>query len=169
MSFDLNTDKNKKVHFIGIGGVSMSGLAAVLLTKGYKVSGSDAKESEVLNKLRKSGAEIYIGHRSENLKNVDLVVYTAAIPSTNPELIEAKNQNIELMDRAEFLGYIMKGHKYNVAVAGTHGKTTTTSMLSHITLSADLDPTILVGGDVDAIHGNFKIGESEYFVTEACE
>ena len=147
----------------------MSGLAAVLLTKGYKVSGSDSKESDVLNKLRKSGAEIYIGHKSENLKNVDLIVYTAAIPSSNPEIIEAKNKNIELMDRAEFLGYIMKGHKYNVAVAGTHGKTTTTSMLSNITLSANLDPTILVGGDVDALHGNFKIGESEYFVTEACE
>ena len=169
MSFDLNSSKNKKVHFIGIGGVSMSGLAAVLLTKGYKVSGSDAKESEVLNRLRSSGAEIYIGHKGDNLKNVDLVVYTAAIPSTNPEIVEAKNKNIELMDRAEFLGYIMKGHKYNVAVAGTHGKTTTTSMLSHITLAADLDPTILVGGDVDAIHGNYKIGESEYFVTEACE
>lgn len=169
MSFDLNRDKNKKVHFIGIGGVSMSGLAAVLLTKGYKVSGSDSKESDVLNKLRKSGAEIYIGHKSENLKNVDLIVYTAAIPSSNPEIIEAKNKNIELMDRAEFLGYIMKGHKYNVAVAGTHGKTTTTSMLSNITLSANLDPTILVGGNVDALHGNFKIGESEYFVTEACE
>lgn len=169
MSFDLNSSKNRKVHFIGIGGVSMSGLAAVLLTKGYKVSGSDSKESEVLNKLRKSGAEIYIGHKGENLKNVDLVVYTAAIPPTNPEIIEAKNKNIELMDRAEFLGYIMKGHKYNVAVAGTHGKTTTTSMLSHITMNANLDPTILVGGDVDAIKGNYKIGESEYFVTEACE
>ena len=169
LSFDLNTDKNKKVHFIGIGGVSMSGLAAVLLTKGYNVSGSDSKESEVLNKLRESGAEIYIGHKRTNLNNVDLVVYTAAIPSDNPELIEAKDKNIELMDRAEFLGYIMKGHKYNVAVAGTHGKTTTTSMLSHITIKADVDPTILVGGDVDAINGNFKIGESEYFVTEACE
>lgn len=169
MSFDLNADKNKKVHFIGIGGVSMSGLAAVLLTKGYKVSGSDAKESDVLNKLREYGAEVYIGHKKENLNNVDLIVYTAAIPESNPELIEAKDKKIELMDRAEFLGYIMKGHKYNVAVAGTHGKTTTTSMLSHITLSADLDPTILVGGDVDAIEGNYKIGESEYFVTEACE
>lgn len=169
MSFDLNNDKNKKVHFIGIGGVSMSGLAAVLLTNGYKVSGSDAKESEILDKLRESGAEIYIGHKASNINNVDLIVYTAAIPSDNPEILVAKENNIELMDRAEFLGYIMKGHKYNVAVAGTHGKTTTTSMLSHITMSANLDPTILVGGDVDAINGNFKIGESEYFVTEACE
>ena len=93
MSFNLNTDKNKKVHFIGIGGVSMSGLAAVLLTKGYKVSGSDAKESEVLNKLRKSGAEIYIGHNKNNIKNVDLIVYTAAIPASNPEIIEAKEKS----------------------------------------------------------------------------
>ena len=147
----------------------MSGLAALLLTKGYTVSGSDGKDSEILNKLRSSGAEIYIGHRESNLNSVDLVVYTAAIPNDNPEILEAKKQNIELMDRAEFLGYIMKGHKYNVAVAGTHGKTTTTSMLSNITLSANLDPTILVGGEVDAINGNFKIGESEYFVTEACE
>ena len=169
MSFDLNTDKNKKIHFIAIGGISMSGLAALLLTKGYTVSGSDGKDSEILNKLRSSGAEIYIGHRESNLNSVDLVVYTAAIPNDNPEILEAKKQNIELMDRAEFLGYIMKGHKYNVAVAGTHGKTTTTSMLSNITLSANLDPTILVGGEVDAINGNFKIGESEYFVTEACE
>lgn len=169
MSFDLNRDLNKKVHFIGIGGISMSGLAALLLTKGFKVSGSDFKESPILDKLQSEGAEIYIGHKRENLKNVDLVVYTAAIPNSNPEILEAKEKNIELMDRAEFLGYIMKGHKYNVAVAGTHGKTTTTSMLSHVTLKADLDPTILVGGELDVIDGNFKIGNSEYFITEACE
>ncbi len=169
MSFDLITDKNKKVHFIGIGGVSMSGLAAVLLNAGYKVSGSDFKESDILNTLKSHGAEIYIGHRASNLRNVDLVVYTAAIPSDNPELVEARDKNIELMDRAEFLGQIMKGHKYNVAVAGTHGKTTTTSMVSHIALSADLDPTILVGGNLDVINGNFKVGNSEYFITEACE
>ena len=101
MSFNLNRDINKKVHFIGIGGISMSGLAALLLTKGYKVSGSDSKESEITNKLKADGAEIYIGHNKDNIKNVDLVVYTAAIPSDNPEIIEAKNQNIELIDRAE--------------------------------------------------------------------
>lgn len=169
MSFDFNNDKNKKVHFIGIGGISMSGLAAVLLHNKFKVSGSDSKESDITNKLKASGAEIYIGHKSENLNNVDLVVYTAAIPSDNPEIMEAKKNNIDLMDRAEFLGLIMKGHKFNVAVAGTHGKTTCTSMLSHVTLKADLDPTILVGGDLDVIGGNFKIGASEYFLTEACE
>jgi UDP-N-acetylmuramate--alanine ligase len=169
LSFDLNRDLDKKVHFIGIGGISMSGLAALLLTKGFKVSGSDFKESPILDKLESEGAEVYIGHKRENLQNVNLVVYTAAIPSNNPEILEAKEKNIELMDRAEFLGYIMKGHKYNVAVAGTHGKTTTTSMLSHVTLKADLDPTILVGGELDVIDGNFKIGNSEYFITEACE
>jgi UDP-N-acetylmuramate--alanine ligase len=169
LSFDFIKDKDKKIHFIGIGGISMSGLAAVLLNSGFKVSGSDFKDSPIVDKLRYSGAEIYIGHKRENIKNVDLVVYTAAIPSDNPELLEAKEKNIRSMDRAEFLGQIMKGHKYNVAITGTHGKTTCTSMLSHITLAGDLDPTILIGGELDEIGGNFKIGNSEYFITEACE
>ena len=169
MSFDFIEDKDKKIHFIGIGGISMSGLAAVLLNSGYKVSGSDFKNSPIVEKLKASGAEIYIGHKKENIKDVNLVVYTAAIPSDNPELIEAEEKNISLMDRAEFLGQIMKGHKYNVAISGTHGKTTCTSMLSHITLADDLDPTILVGGELDVIGGNFRIGSSDYFLTEACE
>ena len=169
MSFDFINDKDKKIHFIGIGGISMSGLAAVLLNSGFKVSGSDFKNSPIVEKLKASGAEIYIGHKSENIKNVDLVVYTAAIPSDNPELLEAEAKNITLMDRAEFLGEIMKGHKYNVAISGTHGKTTCTSMLSHVTLAGNLDPTILVGGELDIIDGNFRIGNSEYFLTEACE
>lgn len=169
MPFDFLKDTNKKVHFIGIGGISMSGLAAILLKNGFKVSGSDMKESEITTRLKHHGAEIYIGHSADNIKNVDLVVYTAAVPSDNPELLFAKNNNIPLMDRAEFLGYIMKGHKYNVAISGTHGKTTSTSMLSHIVLSAELDPTILVGADLDIINGNFRTGESQYFITEACE
>lgn len=169
LSFDFIKDTHKKVHFIGIGGISMSGLAAILLNQGYKVSGSDAKHSEITDKLKSKGAEIYIGHSAENMVDVDLVVYTAAIPSDNPEIVEAKSKNILLMDRAEFLGKIMQGHKYGVAVSGTHGKTTCTSMLSHITLSGNLDPTILVGGELDIIGGNFRIGSSDYFVTEACE
>lgn len=169
MSFDLKNDIYKKIHFIGIGGVSMSGLAAILLNAGYKVSGSDSRESENTKKLEKDGAKIYIGHNANNIDNVDLIVYTAAIPKDNPEIIKATQDNIQLMDRAEFLGQIMKGHKFNVAVAGTHGKTTTTSMLSHVSLSANLDPTILVGGNLDIIDGNFRIGNSEYFLTEACE
>ncbi|MDM8311984.1 UDP-N-acetylmuramate--L-alanine ligase [Clostridium cadaveris] len=169
MPFDFLKDTNKKVHFIGIGGISMSGLAAILLKNGFKVSGSDMKESEITMRLQEHGANIYIGHSADNVKNSDLVVYTAAVPSDNPELLFARNNNIALMDRAEFLGYIMKGHKYNVAISGTHGKTTSTSMLSHIVLSAELDPTILVGADLDIIGGNFRTGESEYFITEACE
>ncbi|GAA0181586.1 UDP-N-acetylmuramate--L-alanine ligase [Clostridium sediminicola] len=169
MSFDFIKDKHKKIHFIGIGGISMSGLAEILLQKGYIVSGSDRSSSNLTDKLSKMGAKIFIGHNSKNILGSDLVVYTAAIPENNPELIKARELNIQLMDRAEFLGHIMKGHKYNVAIAGTHGKTTTTSMLSHIILKAQLDPTILVGGNLDIINGNVKVGESEYFITEACE
>ncbi len=169
MSFDFLKDKHMKVHFIGIGGISMSGLAAVLLNGGYRVSGSDAKASKITESLKSKGAEVYIGHNSDNIKDADLVVYTAAIPKDNPELLESISKNIPLMDRAEFLGHIMNGHKYNVAVAGTHGKTTTTSMISHITLEGNLDPTILVGGELDIINGNYKVGNSEYFITEACE
>lgn len=169
MSFDFLKDKDKKIHFIGIGGVSMSGIAEILLTNGYKVSGSDRDASELTHNLKEKGAEIYIGHSNANINNVNLIVYTAAIPSDNPELLKAKELNIPTMDRAEFLGHVMNGHKYNVAVAGTHGKTTTTSMISHICLSANLDPTILVGGNLDAISGNVRVGQSEYFITEACE
>ncbi|MGL5068617.1 MAG: UDP-N-acetylmuramate--L-alanine ligase [Sarcina sp.] len=169
MAFDLKRDVNKKVHLIGIGGVSMSGLAAILLNAGYKVSGSDSKESELTDRLKNNGAEIYIGHSESNIQNVDLVVYTAAIPSNNPEIVKAKEIGAILMDRAEFLGYLLKSHKLNVAVAGTHGKTTTTSMIAHVTLAGELDPTILVGGDLDIINGNFRVGSSDHFITEACE
>ena len=169
MSFDFIKDKNKKIHFIGIGGISMSGLAEILIKNDYMVSGSDMKSSHITNKLKEKGAEIYIGHNGDNIKDVDLVVYTAAISPENPEYIKAEELNIPLMDRAEFLGHIMKGHKYNVAVSGTHGKTTTTSMIAHIILKEDVDPTILVGGELDAIQGNVLAGNSDYFITEACE
>lgn len=161
--------KNKRVHFIGIGGISMSALAEILLKNGYSVSGSDERMSPLIEKLSKSGAEVFIGHDEKNISGADLIVYTAAISSDNPELVKGKELNISLMDRAEFLGLLMKGHKYNVAVAGTHGKTTTTSMVSHITLEAELDPTILVGGELDIINGNVRAASSEYFITEACE
>ena len=169
MSFDFIRDKNKKIHFIGIGGISMSGLAEILIKNSYKVSGSDMQLSHITNKLKEKGAEIYIGHSGDNIKDVDLVVYTAAISSENPEYLKAKELNITLMDRAEFLGHIMKGHKYNVAVSGTHGKTTTTSMICHIALKEAVDPTILVGGELDVIGGNVLAGDSDYFITEACE
>ena len=169
MSFDFIRDKNKKIHFIGIGGISMSGLAEILIKNDYKVSGSDMKMSHITNKLKQKGIEIYIGHNGDNIKDVDLVVYTAAISPENPEYLKAVELNLPLMDRAEFLGHIMKGHKYNVAVSGTHGKTTTTSMIAHIILKENVDPTILVGGELDAISGNVLAGNGDYFITEACE
>ncbi|KHD35245.1 UDP-N-acetylmuramate--alanine ligase [Clostridium acetobutylicum] len=169
MSFDLKNDIGKKIHFIGIGGVSMSGLAEILLERGFKVSGSDMNGSPMVDKLKEHGAEIYLGHNEKNINNVDIVVYTAAIPEDNPELIYARKNNISLMTRAEFLGSLMKGHKYNIAISGTHGKTTTTSMVSHIALTEDVDPTILVGGNLDIINGNVLAGKSDYFITEACE
>ena len=168
MSFDFI--KNKRVHFIGIGGISMSALAEILLEKNFQVSGSDTKSSKTTERLKSKGAKIYIGQISKNITpDINLVVYTAAISENNEELLQAQNLKIPLMDRAEFLGEIMKGHKYNVAVSGTHGKTTTTSMLSSITLEANIDPTILVGGNLDIIGGNVRIGNSPYFITEACE
>lgn len=169
MPFDLIKDKNKNVHFVGIGGISMSGLAEILVKNGFSVSGSDMKTSPIVEKLISEGVEFHLGHNEDNVRNADLIVYTAAISPDNPELLKGNELNIPLMDRAEFLGQLMKGHKYNVAVSGTHGKTTTTSMISHIIIEADLDPTILVGGELDLINGNVRTGNSEYFVTEACE
>lgn len=169
MSFDILNNINSKVHFIGIGGISMSGIGEILLSRGYKVSGSDRNKSHITEKLKYLGAEIYIGHSEENIKDVDLVVYTAAISEDNKELLFALKNNIKTMDRAEFLGELMKEHKYNVAVSGTHGKTTTTSMLSMIAIRGGTDPSILVGGELDAIGGNVRASNSEYFITEACE
>lgn len=169
LSFDFLKDTHKKIHFIGIGGISMSGLAEILLENNYRVSGSDMKASNITAKLEKQGAEVFIGHDEKNINDVDLVVYTAAVSEDNPELRKARELKLPVMDRAEFLGHIMKGHKYNVAISGTHGKTTTTSMVSHIFLHANLDPTILVGGELDIIDGNVRTGKSEYFITEACE
>ncbi len=166
--FDLNTPCH--VHFIGIGGISMSGLAQILLSKGFQVSGSDAKESPLTNELSEKGATIYIGQRASNITEpTDWVVYTAAISDSNPELMKAKELGISLMTRAELLGLIMKGYETPIAVSGTHGKTTTTSMLSEILLAMDADPTLTIGGILKDIGGNLRIGQSDVFVAEACE
>ncbi len=159
----------KNVHFVGIGGISMSGLAQILLEEGYKVTGSDINNSNIINKLRNNGAVVSIPHDPENVENAELVVYTAAVKQDNCEIIRAKELRIPIIDRAEFLGMIMKNYKYGVAIAGCHGKTTTTSMVSIIFKNAELDPTILIGGEIEAINGNVRVGRSEYFVTEACE
>lgn len=159
----------KHVHFIGIGGISMSGIAEILLNKGYNVSGSDIRNSAIIERLRTKGANIYIGHRPSNINGANLVVYTAAINEENPELLEAHKNSIPTMDRATLLGQLMETYPFAIGVSGTHGKTTTTSMLSIIMEHADLDPTILVGGEVDEIGGNVRTGTSDYFLTEACE
>lgn len=159
-----------KIHFIGIGGISMSALAEICINKGYQVSGSDMNESYLLDKLRNQGAKIFIGHSKEHISDdVDMVIYTAAVHEDNPEMIATKEKNKLTMDRAAFLGQIMREYKNSIAVSGTHGKTSTTSMLSTIFEYADLDPTILVGGNLSVIGGNVKIGNSDHFITEACE
>ena len=158
------------VHFIGIGGISMSGLAEILLEEGFHISGSDAKESALTDALEKKGARIYYGQRASNISDsTDVVVYTAAIHPDNPEFARAKELGIPMLTRAELLGQIMRNYDTPIAVAGTHGKTTTTSMLSHILLKGDCDPTISVGGILPAIGGNIRVGQSYTFLTEACE
>ncbi len=169
MLFDLNEYKNKKVHFIGIGGVSMSGLAAILLNNDIQVTGSDFKDSKNVKRLRSQGAEIFFGHEESNITDQDVVVYTAAISDDNPELKKAKELNLETYDRAHFLGHIIKNFTNSIAVTGTHGKTSTTSMLTSIALAANTDPTILVGGNLPLIGGNYRIGDGDFFITEACE
>lgn len=160
----------KHVYFVGIGGISMSGLAEILLSRGLNISGSDIKKSDITKRLVSLGADIHTGHSAENIKDgIDLVVYTAAVKNDNPELAAAREKGIPLMDRAELLGHIMFEYNSSIAVSGTHGKTTTTSMLSEILLGADKDPTISVGGILPAIGGNTRVGGSGYFVAEACE
>ena len=158
------------VHFIGIGGISMSGLADILLDQHFKVSGSDSKASPLTELLEQNGAKIYIGQRASNIEDgTDFVVYTAAIHPDNPEYQAAVQKKIPMLTRAELLGQLMTNYKTPIAIAGTHGKTSTTSMASHIVLAADKDPTISVGGILKAIHGNIRVGGHETFITEACE
>lgn len=159
----------RTVHFIGIGGISMSGLAEILLDRGFMVTGSDIQQSPIIEKLRKKGAIVSIPHNENNISDAELVVYTSAVKEDNPEIIRARELNLTIIDRASFLGDIMKEYGYGIAVAGCHGKTTSTSMISLILKNAQLDPTILLGGELDAIGGNVRIGKSPYFITEACE
>lgn len=168
--YQIDFNKPCHVHFIGIGGISMSGLAEILLQENFTVSGSDSKESPLTLHLIENGATVFYGQKAENIiDGIDIVVYTAAIHDNNPEFAEAKRQGLPMLSRAELLGQLMTNYEMPIAISGTHGKTTTTSMMSHILLAGDLDPTISVGGILKAIHGNIRVGNSEYFVTEACE
>jgi UDP-N-acetylmuramate--alanine ligase len=157
-------------HFIGIGGVSMSGLAEILHNKGVKVQGSDMRASDTTRRLESLGIKVSIGHSYGNVSDgVDLVVYTAAVKLDNPEIAAAKDKGIKTIDRAELLGTLMEGFDDPVCVAGTHGKTSTTSMVTEILLEAGMDPTVSVGGFLDSINGNFRMGGSGHFVVESCE
>ena len=168
--YQIDFKKPMHIHFIGIGGISMSGLASILLNQHFKVSGSDAHESELTKQLEAEGAILYYGQRASNLDDTpDLVVYTAAIHPDNPEYAAAVAKQIPMLSRAELLGQMMHNFKTPVAISGTHGKTTTTSMTSYIFLEADMDPTISVGGILDAIGGNIRVGGHDTFLTEACE
>lgn len=168
--FELSDLKPKAhIHFIGIGGISMSGLAVILLQKGFIVSGSDRAKTHITDNLENLGAVIYEGHDKENIKGADIIVHTAAVHMDNPEMMAAVDENIKLIDRAECLGAIMKEYKNAIGISGTHGKTTTTSMLAHALIYADIDPTVSVGGELDIIGGNIKAGKSDCFITEACE
>lgn len=168
--YQIDFQKPIHVHFIGIGGISMSGLAEILLKEGFTVSGSDRAESELTAHLAGKGAKISYPQSEANItEGIDLIVYTAAVKRDNPELLEAVSRGIPTLTRAELLGQLMRNYEMPIAVSGTHGKTTTTSMLSMILVEASCDPTVSVGGILKEIGGNIRIGESGYFITEACE
>lgn len=168
--YQINLNSPCKAYFIGIGGISMSGFAELLHENGFDVCGSDINESKITKRLSLSGIHIIYGQSASNItRDIGFIVYTAAIHSDNPEYVAAKELGIPMMERAEMVGQIMKNYANAIAVSGTHGKTTTTSMLSHIYLAAHKNPTISVGGILDVINGNIRIGHSDDFITEACE
>lgn len=158
----------KNLHFIGIGGIGMSGIAEVLLNQGFRITGSDLADSDVIQHLRDLGAEIAVGHRAENVRGAQLVVYSSAVRQDNVEMAEARRLNLPIIPRAEMLGELMR-MKYGIAVAGTHGKTTTTSMIGAVLTEAELDPTIIVGGKVKSLLTNARLGSGEFLVAEADE
>ncbi len=168
--YQIDFEKPGHVHFIGIGGISMSGLAEILMKGGFTISGSDSHESELTNHLEEKGVTIFYGQQASNIQEgIDVVVYTAAIHADNPEYVAAVKAGLPMLSRAELLGQMMKNYKYSVGISGTHGKTTTTAMIAVILMVAHKDPTISVGGILKAIGGNIRVGGSNLFVTEACE
>jgi UDP-N-acetylmuramate--alanine ligase len=160
--------KIKNIHFVGIGGIGMSGIAEVLLNLGYRISGSDAKETEVTRRLQALGCDIHYGHRRENVKEADVVVVSSAIRPNNPEIEVAEERLIPIIPRAEMLAELMR-MKVGIAIAGTHGKTTTTSLIATILGAAGLDPTVVIGGRLNSIGSNAKLGQGELLVAEADE
>src|ERR1700691_4420325 len=159
---------SQRIHFIGIGGIGMSGIAEILLTMGYSVSGSDLRRSAVTDRLLGMGARIFEGHAAANAAASDVVVTSSAVSKTNPEVLEARERKIPVIQRAEMLAELMR-LKYGIAVAGMHGKTTTTSMIAAVLAGGGLDPTVVVGGRVNALGSNARLGKSQYLVAEADE
>ena len=170
MKVKINSlDNYKHIHLIGAGGVSMSAIAETLHTWGYHVTGSDSTRSEYTDKLVKSGIQITIGHDLTNSKNADLIIYSAAIKDNDPEMVLAKQFDIPIITRGEFVGFLTRQYKESICISGTHGKTTTTSMISLCFLEANLDPTIQVGAILKQIDGNYTVGKSDYYILESCE
>ncbi len=161
-------DKNTKLYFIGIGGIGMSGIAEVLLSLGYQVVGSDLSESLNVKRLREKGAEVFLGHKAENVEGANVVVHSSAVKEDNPEMRYARDNNIPIMRRAEMLAELMR-LKHGIAIAGTHGKTTTTSLLSTILQESEFDPTYIIGGIVKNLDGHAKVGKGDFLVAEADE
>lgn len=166
---DALMKKAKKIHLIGIGGISMSSLAMITKEKGYAVSGSDRNESPLTKKLEAAGITVTYAHAAENVRGADLVVYTAAVHEDNPEMAEAGRLGLPLYTRAEYLGWLMSGYRERIGVAGTHGKSTVTSMLAEIYLAGSLDPTVVSGAELSSMEGAYRVGGEEYFLFEACE
>ncbi len=164
-----NIKKYKKIHMIGIGGISMSGIAEILINWGFSVSGSDRTDSDILHTLEKAGVQIHIGHKASNIEGSDCVVFTAAINKDNPELVHAKELGIPVIERSAFLGELTRCYQNTIAISGTHGKTTTTSLVSLCFMEARRDPSIQVGAIIKELNGNYRVGNSEDFIIEACE
>ena len=166
---ELKLLKGKKFHFVGIGGVSMSSLALMLKKNGYYVQGSDDVQNAEVKKLVKRKVRVFLGHDQSNVLGVDVVVYSSAIQDDNPELVYAKKHKLLILKRAELLGFVAETYKTVIAVAGSHGKTTTTAMIGEMFLNAGLKPTLHIGGKLKSINSNYMVGNKSYFVTENCE
>jgi len=164
-----NLKKYKRIHMIGIGGVSMSGIAEILINWGFEVSGSNNVDSEIIHILDHAHIKTFIGHKPEHVEGADCVVYTAAISPDNPELVHAKELGIPVIERSDFLGELTRCYKNTIAISGTHGKTTTTSLVSLCFMEALQDPSIQVGALIKELDGNYRVGNSENFIIEACE
>lgn len=169
MNYDILLNKIKRIHFIGIGGSGMCPLAEILRGEGYELSGSDMNKGETLERIKSYGIPVYMGHREENIKGAELVVYSAAVKESNPERKAAIEQGIPCIERSVMLGVVTRRYKRSIAVSGTHGKTTTTAMLSQILIGSGFDPSAIIGGKLPFIGGNSYVGKSDIIVCEACE